>query len=304
MDASLKDIDWQALEDGTLSIDAQLLQAMHSTWPWFVWPDLTMLEQGVADAADAQRLRARIALATGDTEALSRVLDPDSDFSDFYPDMQPVRLSTNATIDAFLNRFGTEQTERETDMLTRLIFDPGKAEALTDESQTDEQLAPAAVKEEEQKDATASRIDAYLAVSRQKPRTPEALLHLEEEKRGEREEREERGESDESEDKRREADIEARREVDIEAREKSAFEEEKVDNEAEKKAKDSPTSQPPTGSSLSLSLARMMIRNRNYAKALEILNELNLANNEKSIIFADQIRFLRKLIIIEEHQNR
>lgn len=300
MDASLKDIDWQALEDGTLSIDAQLLQAMHSTWPWFVWPDLTMLEQGVADAADAQRLRARIALATGDTEALSRVLDPDSDFSDFYPDMQPVRLSTNATIDAFLNRFGTEQTERETDMLTRLIFDPGKAEALTDESQTDEQLAPAAVKEEEQKDATASRIDAYLAVSRQKPRTPEALLHLEEEKRGEREEREERGERGE----RREADIEARREVDIEAIEKSAFEEEKVDNEAEKKAKDSPTSQPPTGSSLSLSLARMMIRNRNYAKALEILNELNLANNEKSIIFADQIRFLRKLIIIEEHQNR
>lgn len=293
MDASLKDIDWQALEDGTLSIDAQLLQAMHSTWPWFVWPDLTMLEQGVADAADAQRLRARIALATGDTEALSRVLDPDSDFSDFYPDMQPVRLSTNATIDAFLNRFGTEQTERETDMLTRLIFDPGKAEALTDESQTDEQLAPAAVKEEEQKDATASRIDAYLAVSRQKPRTPEALLHLEDEKRGERRESDE---SDESEDK--------RREVDIEAREKSAFEGENVDNEAEKKAKDSPTSPPPAGSSLSLSLARMMIRNRNYAKALEILNELNLANNEKSIIFADQIRFLRKLIIIEEHQNR
>lgn len=290
MDASLKDIDWQALEDGTLSIDAQLLQAMHSTWPWFVWPDLTMLEQGVADAADAQRLRARIALATGDTEALSRVLDPDSDFSDFYPDMQPVRLSTNATIDAFLNRFGTEQTERETDMLTRLIFDPGKAEALTDESQTDEQLAPAAVKEEEQKDATASRIDAYLAVSRQKPRTPEALLHLEDEKRGEREE------SDESEDK--------RREVDIEAIEKRAFEGENVDNEAEKKAKDSPTSPPQAGSSLSLSLARMMIRNRNYAKALEILNELNLANNEKSIIFADQIRFLRKLIIIEEHQNR
>lgn len=290
MDASLKDIDWQALEDGTLSIDAQLLQAMHSTWPWFVWPDLTMLEQGVADAADAQRLRARIALATGDTEALSRVLDPDSDFSDFYPDMQPVRLSTNATIDAFLNRFGTEQTERETDMLTRLIFDPGKAEALTDESHTDEQLAPAAVKEEEQKDATASRIDAYLAVSRQKPRTPEALLHLEDEKRGEREE------SDESEDK--------RREVDIEAIEKRAFEGENVDNEAEKKAKDSPTSPPQAGSSLSLSLARMMIRNRNYAKALEILNELNLANNEKSIIFADQIRFLRKLIIIEEHQNR
>lgn len=61
---------------------------------------------------------------------------------------------------------------------------------------------------------------------------------------------------------------------------------------------------PSAGSSLSLSLARMMIKNHNYAKALEILNKVDLEDKEKSIIFADQIRFLRKLIIIQEHQNR
>lgn len=50
---------------------------------------------------------------------------------------------------------------------------------------------------------------------------------------------------------------------------------------------------------LTESLARVMIKNRNYRKALEIITELNLKNPEKSVYFADQIRFLRKLIINE-----
>ena len=53
-------------------------------------------------------------------------------------------------------------------------------------------------------------------------------------------------------------------------------------------------------SSLTESLARVMIKNRNYKKALEIISELSLKNPEKSIYFADQIRFLRKLIINEK----
>lgn len=52
-------------------------------------------------------------------------------------------------------------------------------------------------------------------------------------------------------------------------------------------------------SSLSESLAKIMIRNHNYTKALEIISELNLNNPEKSAYFADQIRFLKKLIINE-----
>ncbi len=55
-------------------------------------------------------------------------------------------------------------------------------------------------------------------------------------------------------------------------------------------------------SSLTESLARVMIKNRNYKKALEIISELSLKNPEKSIYFADQIRFLRKLIINENNK--
>ncbi len=54
--------------------------------------------------------------------------------------------------------------------------------------------------------------------------------------------------------------------------------------------------------SLTESFAKVMIKNRNYSKALEIITDLSLNNPEKSIYFADQIRFLKKLIINENKQ--
>lgn len=51
-------------------------------------------------------------------------------------------------------------------------------------------------------------------------------------------------------------------------------------------------------SALTESFARILIKNGNYRKALEIMTELNLKNSKKNIYFADQIRFLKKLIVI------
>lgn len=45
------------------------------------------------------------------------------------------------------------------------------------------------------------------------------------------------------------------------------------------------------------SLAKIYIKQRRYAKALEIIRKLSLNNPEKNVYFADQIRFLEKLII-------
>lgn len=50
-------------------------------------------------------------------------------------------------------------------------------------------------------------------------------------------------------------------------------------------------------SMLSESLAKTYIARGNYAKALEIIETINLKFPEKSIYFADQIRFLRKLVL-------
>ena len=43
--------------------------------------------------------------------------------------------------------------------------------------------------------------------------------------------------------------------------------------------------------------ARKLIREKKYSEAIEILNKLNLINPKKSIYFADQIRFLEKVIV-------
>ncbi len=44
-------------------------------------------------------------------------------------------------------------------------------------------------------------------------------------------------------------------------------------------------------------LARIYIKQGNYSKALQIIRQLSLDNPKKNIYFADQIRFLEKLII-------
>lgn len=49
-------------------------------------------------------------------------------------------------------------------------------------------------------------------------------------------------------------------------------------------------------------LARIYIKQRRYSKALEIIKRLNLEYPEKNCYFADQIRFLEKLIINNNKQ--
>lgn len=284
---------------GNEPLSAATLQHIHERWPWYVYADLQALEQGIVSGKEAQELRTRIALAIGDREALMRVLDPDADFADFYPDMQPVKLTTNDTIDAFLNRFGTPG-DHETDLLTRMIFDSGARAPLSEDAA--EEAASAAA--EPAPDATATRIDAFLATSRQPARVPEALRHLEEEAEAP-------------------AETPAAAALNTLSSPAASSAQAAAQPSAAKpsapplntlstlnslnslSAPSAPSAQTrPKASSLSVSLAAMMIKNGNYPKALEIINELNLANPEKSIIFADQIRFLRKLIKIQEHQNR
>ena len=55
---------------------------------------------------------------------------------------------------------------------------------------------------------------------------------------------------------------------------------------------------------LSESLAKIYIKKHRYDKALEIILSLSLNFPEKSIYFADQIRFLRKLIVLEKYKQK
>ncbi len=51
--------------------------------------------------------------------------------------------------------------------------------------------------------------------------------------------------------------------------------------------------------SLTEGFAKIMIKNGNYRRALEIITQISLNNPEKSIYFADQIRFLRKAVLLQ-----
>lgn len=55
---------------------------------------------------------------------------------------------------------------------------------------------------------------------------------------------------------------------------------------------------------LSESLAKIYIKQHRYSKALEIIQSLSLNFPEKSIYFADQIRFLKKLVMIENFNKK
>lgn len=69
-------------------------------------------------------------------------------------------------------------------------------------------------------------------------------------------------------------------------------EEESIDNLEEEEY-----SKPIEEEFLTESLAHIYIKQRKYERALEIIKEISLKNPEKNVYFADQIRFLEKLII-------
>ncbi|MFG6397750.1 MAG: hypothetical protein K1V89_10530, partial [Muribaculaceae bacterium] len=55
---------------------------------------------------------------------------------------------------------------------------------------------------------------------------------------------------------------------------------------------------------LSESLAKIYIKTRRYERAYEILNRLSLDFPEKNAYFADQLRFLRKLMVAESIRRK
>lgn len=162
------------------------------------------------DADARQKMKSRLSANIGDPVALCEILHLNSEsLAEFYPDALPPQLSTDQTIDSFIDRFGA----------------PGMPADL-------QPAAPATIEElfpDEFPDAPRKSVEAEGI-----PETP---------------------------------------------------------TRAAKKEK-----QPETPA-LTESFARILIKNKNYSKALTIIEELNLKNPEKSIYFADQIRFLKKLII-------
>ncbi len=214
-------------------------------YPYFVVPAVKALRKAAGE--ERKELCRRIAAAVGDRAALRAVLgiDPE-EFAAFYPDMDKTRLSTEATIDSFLDRFAPDAAKaaKEADMQEAIPIAPPAVYDITDLEDT-EPVDNGDLNTLE--DDTSKMLSGFL--EKVPPKTPTR----------------------------------------------------KTESDSARKPEPKPVA---TSSSLSESLAKVMIKNGNYQKALEIITELSLNNPKKSIYFADQIRFLKKLILNQSRQSK
>lgn len=227
-------------------------------YPYFVVPAIEELQN--ASGEERVALVRRIAAAVGDPTALRTIIGVDpEEFLSFYPDMKTPELSTDDTIDSFIDRFGNPNTTKPTeveDIITPVAV-PYDLSSLEDLPElTDADLFPADL------------FPADLA-----PGIPSDPVQTGEPEPTQTEEPEP-----------------------MQTEEPEPTQTEEPDSDTNSSPGHASAGREP---SLSESLARIMIKNGNYQKALEIITEISLNNPKKSVYFADQIRFLKKLIALQ-----
>ena len=262
------------------------LQALATRYPAFTLPGLMMLK---AKDSSAQ-LAARVAITLPSIESYADIVGDNADiFANFYPEPEVTTPSTMETIDTFLAKYGTPANTRETDALEKAIFNPTPDYGAVLAAEEQNSVPEGEELDEKVVGEHTAAINRYIASTKAKP---QAIQQPEQSKQPVVE----AAQSAISEDK-----------TSKENQPSSAVAStiqvapKRSDKAAENKEK--PQSKPANQGNLSESFARIMIKNGNYIKALEIISDLYLKNPEKSIYFADQIRFLRKLIVNENKKQ-
>ena len=201
-------------------------------YPYYINPDIDALAEATGE--ERLKLMQHIAACVGDETALRTILgiDPD-EFRCFYPDMTPPELTTDQTINSFIDRFASDQ-KVEVKELEDIIAAPA-IDYSTMMANEEDNIQKEST---ETDDATSAAISAFLKDVRPSAPRKNKELHPKSER------------------------------------------------------KSHETADP----DLNEALFRLMVKNKNYTKALEIINELSLNNPKKSVYFAHQKRFLQKLI--------
>ncbi len=257
MDAKLREI---ITTDGMPS-ESDLIR-WSNEYPYFVVPALKALRAEIELSDELRKqLRRQLAISVRNRDAISDVLGEDLlNFADFYPQNKTPELTTNDTIDTFLEKFCGNR-KNETDALTKMIFNPTPDYASILAAEEKQSLPSDREMDESQVDERELRINQFIA--RQKS------------------------------DKSSEADKTNETPTDLG---------DKSDKSTNSSKGHKVAVSEPESASLTESFAKIMIKNGNYSKALQIITDLSLKNSEKSIYFADQIRFLQKLIINEKNK--
>ena len=259
-----------------------------SRHPYFPYPAMQLLkEQGRAlDGARLDALKLSVALNAADPRAVALYVDLDGDdWLHIYPAAEaPAPMSTVDAIDTFLETYG-RSTPQEEALLERMIFNPVPeysqvlaAQAASEGEAPVSEKAPAAPAEKPapaaekaaQPQSQEEIIDNFLATHPDETAPAPAPAAQPE--------------------------AACSRHGQTRAPEPAApVAPAPAPAPAHAAAVEQPT--------LSESLAQIFIRQGRYERAFEIISALNLKNPEKSVYFADQLRFLQKVIALQQRRK-
>lgn len=254
----------------------------------FSAPLVLALRHRSVPAGQQRQAVARVALDTSCRSRVSSMIDPAMAgiYDDFYPaDVISSRPTTNDAIDTFLHTYGRVE-EGEEELLRKLIFNPVPDYASTLERQGHDV-------ENRVRDNQDDRLDAFLqdykpSGNQQQGSSQDKVGQGQSTGLGVDDANDAAGGNKAVAPGRDVLAAPARDALAVPGRETAP--KSTVDHDVD-------TTRDAT---LSQSLARIFIKEKNYTGAYQIIEALSLKNPDKSIYFADQLRFLRKLMAYQE----
>ncbi len=251
------------------TVNKQWVSDILKSHPCFYLPAALLLKrsQDNLDKNSLQRMRSVVMMNCADRTAIIDFVDPHkAGWDAFYPKEEDKKGRTDQTIDDFIQQFGQNSTPEEDALLERLIFNPAPADYFSGTDEPIDPSAPLSLPPELRRDNPAkNKINIDKHSVNENPENNEISHHQ---------------------DPVVSTDVphaaEAPHEPQIPAENNESGSEE---------------------SPLTLSLVKIFIKRRNYERALDIITRLSLNYPEKSVYFADQKRFLKKLIINQQYLN-
>ncbi|MBD5266378.1 MAG: hypothetical protein HDS44_05380 [Bacteroides sp.] len=267
----------RSLSDPEIPVELSDVERLMNEYPFFTLPALSLLQRDrpALPADTRKRLLSQIALNAPDPASFVALSDSAREtWMNFYPPEKKAPVTTNSVIDTFLATYG-QSSPQEDALLERLIFHPAADYSMILAGEEENDLPEAPAPDDNSQDAL---INSFLLKQK-------GGFHFEQP--------EEFGQPDEY-------DLSDR----SERSDSSDLSDESQSSSGESATpRVAPVDHPvgvtevPADTSLSESLAKIYIRRRRYDKAFEIIHGLSLNNPKKSVYFADQLRFLRKLML-------
>lgn len=238
-------------------------EALAAAYPYTTIPAAMRLKHATdIDDAERRQLILRVAAGAPGRDALFRLLDPEGDILEgFMPAEEPRRPTATTTEDAIDTFLSTygNPSPREQALLEKLIFNP-----------VPDDYAALLEREEAEGLALAAEAASAPSASSEQDRLLDAFLAGT-----------------------------GQQEKAAPAPQPAPQPAPKPANSPHHPAAPVPVATPAPDESLSMSLAQVYIRRGRYDKAYDIIHALSLGDSKKSVYFADQLRFLQKLMLVE-----